>query len=366
MADDKIWKKLAPRVIAAGKIPFGASETFIEILKLLLTEEEAEFLLFFKKPSLNMEQLKDISNLDHALLEQKLGVLMRKGIIMSSTSRSTGTVVYTVQPPFPGLFEYTLMKGEKGEREHQLARLFERMFSEISTSTQRIYDDIVPRMRDYPGISRVVPIEAEVEVPDEVVLVTEQATKVIDGSDTIALTHCYCRHERDLMANPCKRTSKRENCLVLGKSGEFAVKEGFARPISKEEAKQILRDAEKDGLVHMVFHSKMDVGKEVEGVCSCCPCCCGIFRLFYNGSLAFHTSTSYVARVNKDACVACESCVEACPMQAIKMDDEIPVIEYNRCIGCGACVNACQSDAMHLDRTGPRDVFIPPPRLQQA
>jgi len=313
-----------------------------------------------------MEQLKEISTLDQAILEQKLGVLMHKGVIMSSTSRTTGTVVYTLQPPFPGLFEFTLMKGETGEREHQLAKLFDKMFADLSTGTQKIYEDLVPRMRDYPSISRVVPIEEEVEVPKDIVLITEQASNVIDNSETVALTHCYCRHERDLMSDPCKRTSKRENCLVMGKSAEFSIREGFARPISKEEAKKILREAEKDGLVHMIFHSKMDVEKEVEGLCSCCPCCCGIFRLFWNGAMAFHTLTSYLAKVDKSTCVACEACVEVCPMKAISMDDGFPLVDEKRCIGCGACVTACQSDAMHVARTGPRDVFVPPPRLQHA
>jgi len=44
-------------------------------------------------------------------------------------------------------------------------------------------------------------------------------------------------------------------------------------------------------------------------------------------------------------CVACGVCVDACPQDAITVDD-IAVIDNGKCIDCGACIDECPSDAI--------------------
>lgn len=51
--------------------------------------------------------------------------------------------------------------------------------------------------------------------------------------------------------------------------------------------------------------------------------------------------------------VACQSCGEACPVQAIRFRPRIgapflPVIETSACTGCGACLQVCPVDAIAL------------------
>ena len=60
----------------------------------------------------------------------------------------------------------------------------------------------------------------------------------------------------------------------------------------------------------------------------------------------------------------CGTCVEKCPMEAIDLVEDIAVINSSRCIGCGVCVHHCPENAMKLERTGNREVFVPPPRLK--
>jgi len=53
------------------------------------------------------------------------------------------------------------------------------------------------------------------------------------------------------------------------------------------------------------------------------------------------------ATVKKDKCVACGACVDACPVNAIKMD-ETAVIDEGTCIDCGTCVDQCPSEAIEI------------------
>ena len=56
---DKKFKKVAQTIVKAGVIPFPVNETFLNILKMIINEDELDFILLFKiKSSQSMEQLK--------------------------------------------------------------------------------------------------------------------------------------------------------------------------------------------------------------------------------------------------------------------------------------------------------------------
>jgi len=56
------------------------------------------------------------------------------------------------------------------------------------------------------------------------------------------------------------------------------------------------------------------------------------------------------AKVNRDECVGCGTCVEECPETAIHMDDEeIAVVDPEKCTECGTCVEACPSEAISIE-----------------
>lgn len=50
-------------------------------------------------------------------------------------------------------------------------------------------------------------------------------------------------------------------------------------------------------------------------------------------------------KINED-CVACGTCIDECPVEAISEGD-IYRIDPDACIDCGACAAACPSDAIH-------------------
>jgi Fe-S-cluster-containing hydrogenase component 2 len=55
------------------------------------------------------------------------------------------------------------------------------------------------------------------------------------------------------------------------------------------------------------------------------------------------------AVVDKDTCTGCESCVDACPVEAISMNGDVAEISADDCIDCGACVGECPVEAISMD-----------------
>jgi len=357
----ELWKKTSQIIVNAGQFPIPISDTVIEIMQTVMTEKQAEFVQIFTKP-MNIEELKESTRLDEDELNKLLDGLMHEGVITGIPSKRTGTLVFRLMPPLPGLLEYTLMRGETTEKQKKLASLFDRLFKELTGVFQGQYDDFVGLAKMLKPITRVIPIESQVQEEGDEILPVEDVNQIIEKFETIAVAHCYCRHEKNLLGKECQATKEKENCLFFGQTAKFVIKYNFGREITKQEAKEIIKKTEEDGLVHKTFHEKQDIEKDEYAICNCCKCCCGTFEMYYKGAMPAHTYTSYIANVDLEECTQCEACVDICPMEALRLEDEI-VIDKDKCIGCGVCTSNCPVDAIVLERTGKREVFVPPKKL---
>ena len=54
-------------------------------------------------------------------------------------------------------------------------------------------------------------------------------------------------------------------------------------------------------------------------------------------------------KVDKEKCTGCESCIEECPSEAIKMVDDKAEVDVDTCVDCGACVDACPAEAINME-----------------
>ncbi|MGB2986375.1 MAG: 4Fe-4S dicluster domain-containing protein [Phycisphaerae bacterium] len=53
------------------------------------------------------------------------------------------------------------------------------------------------------------------------------------------------------------------------------------------------------------------------------------------------------AVVDVEKCTGCGDCVECCPTESIKLENEKAVVNDD-CIDCGACVDECPNEAISV------------------
>ena len=52
-------------------------------------------------------------------------------------------------------------------------------------------------------------------------------------------------------------------------------------------------------------------------------------------------------KIDTDSCIACAACVDACPVDALSVN-ETAEVNADECIECAACVSSCPVEALSL------------------
>ena len=55
------------------------------------------------------------------------------------------------------------------------------------------------------------------------------------------------------------------------------------------------------------------------------------------------------AIVDTEKCDGCGECVEACPLDAIQIQDDHAMIDEETCSDCAACVDVCPNEAITVE-----------------
>ncbi len=67
-----------------------------------------------------------------------------------------------------------------------------------------------------------------------------------------------------------------------------------------------------------------------------------------------------IAKIEKELCVWCGACAEACPFDAIKMvkdeKKDVAAINLSVCKGCGMCLPVCPANAINLTAYSDKEI----------
>jgi ferredoxin len=313
--------------------PATKSGVEIRILKELFTSEQASLALHLNyQPQSALEIFNQAkgSGLSLEKVKSLLEEMERNGAIVSTLKN--GTEHYFTIPLLVGVVE---LHGYKATPQFwaDFGEYTGGEFGKAYASTK------VSQMRTIP-VEKSIPVEHHVATYDQI-------REIINSTDgPITVSRCMCREGAKQRGQPCHVTSRLETCMCFGDWARHFIKLGLSREITREEALEIVRQNEEDGLVLQPNNYQ-----KIDFVCSCCGCCCGVLtRQKVLPKPAEIWAHNFYAMVETETCTGCGTCIEKCQIKAATIDEQngYSIINLDRCIGCGNCVASCPSGALKL------------------
>jgi Na+-translocating ferredoxin:NAD+ oxidoreductase subunit B len=315
-------------------LPATKSGAEIRILKRIFTPEEARLAVHLSYHPQSSTQIYEIirsSGMSKVDMENMLDSMVQKGGIMYVEKNNVR--------------HYYNMPFVVGILEQQLGRLTPDFLADLEEYQKNRAFGITMLTTKVPQM-RTIPVGKSIQVQHHVTTYDNVKELINATEGPIAVQACLCRKISEIHGKKCKQTSRLETCMGFGEWAKEGIRAGVSRGISKDEALEIIKQNEADGLVLQPSNDQ-----KVEFVCSCCGCCCGMLvALKMLPKVTDYWATNYYAAVNTEICTSCGTCVERCPMNAAKINEKgrSSTINLDHCIGCGNCVATCPSGALSL------------------
>ncbi|MBW2650055.1 MAG: 4Fe-4S binding protein [Deltaproteobacteria bacterium] len=340
-----VYEELAERLDRGVIIGVPISPSGIEILKELFPDEEAKIALLLPMEQKTLAELKGLLPDEAGSLGEILDRMAKRGTVF--TMQKPGRErVYSLLPVLVGFAETPYWAGKDTETTRNLAPLW------LKYREEAFGEELA---RGMPAV-RVIPVSESLKDESEI-LPFDVIKSKLDEVSYLAVGHCPCRQIMRYTGKGCDHTL--ENCLHFGSMGRYIVEQGMAREITREEALEILTQADEEGLVHVCDNLEGPIST----LCNCCSCCCVFLQTKRQRGLHVLSSSSYVSQVDDDICAGCGTCEDRCPVDAIEVsDDDIAVVNGDLCIGCGVCTPTCPTGAIGLIQ---REGAKPPPDVSE-
>jgi NAD-dependent dihydropyrimidine dehydrogenase PreA subunit len=215
---------------------------------------------------------------------------------------------------------------------------------------RRYLDEFIARHKD--NIERKMQgLEAENSLPNDTVMLLSEVEEMIEAAEEIVVQPCDCRK----LGENCNRPV--ETCIWLDEGARQALDRGHGRRLTKEEAIQLLRQADKKGLMHTADSEWRERG--LHAICNCCACDCYPFRAAQElGTKSIWPKSHYIAEYYSNLCNQCGACVKRCHFEAFYHDGSIRevdgtnkkgvALDPEKCWGCGLCANTCPQGAIEM------------------
>jgi len=334
------YQKLAEEL---DRIPNGYPKTEsgveLKLLAKLFNPEEAKLASSLSLEPQSTSRISTKNQMEEREAKALLIGMVKRGLIDMRRMEGEGFVFFLI-PFVVGFYERQNAKIDK-----EFAELFEQYYKEAFHNT----------MLTSPSVHRIIPVERTIPVNIDV-MPYEKASTYLDEAQSWGVLNCICRVQKRLIGEGCDHPV--ENCLVFAKSPGAFDRTDDIRSISKDEALEILAEADREGLVHSTNNAR----DGVEYICNCCTCSCGVLRgMVEYGSRNSIARSDFYAVVDGDLCNGCEVCIERCMFGAIAMEGDVSVVDKENCYGCGLCVTSCSEEAISLVQKTPQELTPPPP-----
>ena len=288
----------------------------------LISDEMADVALKMgvRKPK-TIGQLMKLTKLEREPLQKLLDDMAWVGLIEYNWENLDGKNPnhekrYVLPQFVPGSAEFFNMRRSQMDEHPQVAAFFERMtFLPLEKITP-----MVPPGGAGIGM-HVIPVEKAIETENQSISVEHISHWLDKYEGKYAASPCSCRKSRLTFDEGCADDPEGW-CVAVGDMADYVVETGKGgRYITKEEALEIFRKGEENGFVHQI--TNIDGADKIFAICNCNINVCYALRtsqLFNTPNLS---RSAYVARVEKDDCVACGKCVEVCPAGAVKLGQKL-------------------------------------------
>jgi len=340
MKENEIYKNFADH-LSKLSMGFPVSEELIDILKEMVTPLEAEVAMALPNRTgplrfVAIDKIPEKAGLSKEEMLEILENLSDKGIVFTGKTDEGNKGFALWQPGFgfPQVFHW---RGDDTPYSRKMAGLSLKYFQ-----NPRVGVEIFCSEGTKPY--RYIPIAESIEVTRQGVYSQHMMEAVINNARAFALGHCPCRISHSILGQGCDHPT--DVCLKFNDLAEYLIEKGLAKELTKKEALNVIQRCEEIGLVHFVDNA----GGDIQHNCNCCGCVCWnvgpIKRREVPRDLIM--ATYFLRTTDEDECLGCGECVEICPIDAVTMENDMPLVDLDWCIGCGVCSKKCPRDAIKM------------------
>ena len=283
----------------------------------VLSDEEAELALKLgvRKPK-TLSEIVKLSGLEEKKCEALLEEMSRKGLLEYNWENAAHEKQYVLPMYVPGCAEFFNMNAKILESNPEMGTFFEHM----SRLPLEKITPFVPEGGAGIGM-HVIPVEKAIEMENESVDLEHISYWLSKYEGKYAASPCSCRRSRLTHDEGCADDPEGW-CVAVGDMADYVVEtQKDGRYISKEEALEIFRQAEENGFVHQI--TNIDGKNKIFAICNCNVNVCYALRTSQLFNTPNMSRSAYIAKVEKQNCVACGKCVEACPAGAVKLGQKL-------------------------------------------
>lgn len=329
MADKDVYQELGEMVDREDIVGIKVTPAFIRLLKLQFTKSEAELALKIGLTGAPLSELAEKLDMDRDKLFKKLWKMADKGTMWIDPGKKDDPVCRVLGVAAPGLIETGIWGGIRFSYDVELGKAIHEVTREWAKEKLCTLGFPFAPVWAHPW---AMPDDAPPE---------ENIAAFLKDRSYFSVSFCPCRlsHWLSDPGDHCEHML--ETCLHTGDTARWVVEHKQGREITYEDAIELLKKSNADGLVHTI---------NINGfICNCCSDCCPMFIGLHEFKTKTFVPSNYMPTVDEDECNACGKCEKACPVNAIEVEDAAEVA-LDTCIGCGVCVTTCPTKSISFIR----------------